>query len=137
MRSLGTARRRGVLALGLAVILAVPALAWTHQAADALAKLERGRWVVRSATNTRLERSICLGDSALLFQVEHGGTDCAREWVAAGEGGASVRYTCPGHGFGHTSVRIETSKVAVIDTRGFVDGRPFSYRATARKVSDC
>jgi hypothetical protein len=124
-------------AFALAVV-AVPVLALAaHPAADALAKLERGRWLVRSASQASLERAVCLGDPALLFQIEHGATGCTQQLVQGDGRGGTVEYVCPGRGFGRTSIRIETPTTAMIETQGFVDGRPFAYRATARKLSDC
>jgi hypothetical protein len=126
-------------ALALAAAAAAPALAYAggSAAADALAKLEHGRWIVRSATQSSLQRAICLRDTTLLFQIEHGANGCRQQLVRTDSRGATVDYVCPGRGFGHTSVRVETSKAATIETQGFVDGRPFSYRATARKLSEC
>lgn len=123
----------------LALAAAAPALAYAGggAAADALAQLERGRWVIRSATQSSLQRAICLRDTALLFQIEHGPDGCTRQLVRTEPRGGTVDYVCPGRGFGHTSIRVETSKAATIETQGFIDGRPFSYRATARKLSEC
>ena len=129
---------KGTAALALAAAAAAPALALAgSRAADALLKLEQGHWVIRSASQASLERSLCLGDRKLLFQIEHGAAGCRQELVQADERGATVEYVCPARGFSRTSVRVETSRAATIETQGFVDGRPFSYRATARKLSDC
>jgi hypothetical protein len=135
MRRWGTAWRWSALALALA---AGPVFALAGgRASDALAKLEQGRWLVRSASQATVERSLCLGDPTLLFQIEHGPKGCSQQLVHADERGATVEYVCPGRGFGRTSVRVETSKAATLDTQGFIDGRPFAYRATARKLSAC
>ena len=134
----GGLRMRWRFAALAAAALAAPALALAAgRAADALAKLERGRWLIRSANQAALERQICVRDQAVLFQVEHGPNGCRQELVEEKENRATVEYVCPGRGFGHTSVRIESSKTATIETQGFIDGRPFAYRATARKLSDC
>jgi hypothetical protein len=131
----GRGLRWSALALAFA---AGPALAFAgSRAAEALAKLEQGRWLVRSASQAEIQRSVCLGDPALLFQIEHGEKGCSQQLVHSDERGGTVEYVCPGRGFGRTSVRIETGKVAMIDTQGFVDGRPFAYRAIARKLSGC
>jgi hypothetical protein len=128
---------QAALALAFAVA-AAPALALAGgRAADALAKLEHGRWQVRSASQAAVQHSVCLGDPALLFQVEHGPRGCSQQLLKTDERNATVEYVCPGRGFGHTTVRMETSTTATIDTQGFVDGHPFSYRATARKLSNC
>jgi len=129
---------KGTGALALALAACVPALALAgSRVAEALGGLEHGRWLVRSASQAALQRTVCLGDPKLLFQLEHGAAECRQEIVQADPTSATVEYVCPGRGFGHTSVRVETSKAATIETQGFIDGRPFSYRATARRLSDC
>ncbi len=127
--------RRGALGLAGFVAVAAPVLAFALPDLEALSKLERGRWQLRDPAGQ--SRSICLGDPAILIQLEQEGVSCDREIIASDKGGATVQYTCPGRGFGHTSIRIETPRLARIDTQGLVDGRPFSYRAEARKVGTC
>lgn len=124
-------------ALGLAGIAAVaaPVFAFALPDGDLLAQLERGRWQLRDSAGA--PRSVCLGDPAGLVQLEHPGLSCEREVIASDRSGATVQYSCPGRGFGHTSIRIETPRLARIDTQGLLDGRPFSYRAEARKVGSC
>jgi hypothetical protein len=124
-------------ALGLAGLTAVAAPVFAFALADleALSKLERGRWELRGAGGE--PRSICLGDPTALVQLEHKGVSCEQEVLASEALGATVQYSCPGRGYGHTSIRVETPRLARIDTQGLVDGRPFSYRAEARKVGAC
>ncbi|HEX8262852.1 MAG TPA: hypothetical protein VF547_08260 [Allosphingosinicella sp.] len=119
---------------GLAV--AAPVLALSLPSLEALAKLERGRWRI-SESQSGAARSLCLADPAEFLQLEHRGVACSREVLASEAGSVTVQYTCPGRGFGHTSVRVETPRLARIDTQGLADGRPFSYRAEARKVGSC
>jgi hypothetical protein len=127
--------RRGALGLAGLTAVAAPVFAFALADLEALAQLERGKWQLSDAAGE--PRSICLGDPAALIQLEHGGISCEQEILASGKGGATVQYSCPGRGFGHTSIRIETPRLARIDTQGLVDGRPFSYRAEARKVGSC
>ena len=124
-------------ALGLAGLIAVaaPVFALALPESEALSKLEHGRWQLRDAAGET--RSICLGDPAALVQLEHNGISCEQEIVADGKGAATVQYSCPGHGYGHTTIRVETPRLARVDTQGLADGRPFSYRAEARKVGAC
>ncbi|MEA3034696.1 MAG: hypothetical protein QOH04_455 [Sphingomonadales bacterium] len=82
-------------------------------------------------------RELCFADPAQLVRLEHEGMACTSESVAGDVRGATIQYSCPGHGYGHTILRIETPRVATIETQGLVDGRPFGYRATARKVGPC
>ena len=124
-------------ALGLAGLLAVaaPVFAFALPAVESFSKLERGRWQLRGPDGE--PRSICLGNPAVLVQLEHEGLRCEHEILASEAAGATVQYSCPGRGYGHTSIRIETPRLARIDTQGLVDGRPFAYRAEARKVGAC
>lgn len=124
-------------ALGLAGLAAVaaPVFASALPGLEAFAQLERGRWQLRDSAGR--PRSICLADPVALVQLEHGGVRCEREILANDKGGATVQYSCPGRGFGHTSIRVETPRLARIDTQGLIDGRPFSYRTEARKVGSC
>jgi hypothetical protein len=115
--------------------VAAPVFAFALPDLEPLSQLERGRWQLRDSAGQ--SRSICLGDPAVLIQLEHSGVSCEREILASEKGGATVQYSCPGRGFGHTSICIETPRLARIDTQGLVDGRPFSYRAEARKVGAC
>lgn len=124
-------------ALGLAGLIAVaaPVFAFALVDVEAFSQLERGRWQLRNSAGET--RSMCLADPAALVQLEHEKVSCEHEIVASDKGGATVQYTCSGRGYGHTSIRVETPRLARVDTQGLVDGRPFSYRAEARKVGAC
>jgi hypothetical protein len=127
--------RWGALGLAGFIAVAAPVFAFALPELQALSKLERGRWQLSSAQGPA--RSICIGNPAALIQLEHERVSCGHEVLANEAGAATVQYTCPGHGFGHTKVRIETPRLARIDTQGLADGRPFSYRVEARKVGSC
>ncbi|HEU0133670.1 MAG TPA: hypothetical protein VFR28_02525 [Allosphingosinicella sp.] len=123
--------------LGLAGVLALaaPVFAFALPDLQVLSKLERGRWQLRSSEGP--ERSICIGDPAVLVQLEHQGVSCGHEILANEAAATTVQYTCSGRGFGHTRIRLETPRLARIETQGLADGRPFSYRVEARKVGSC
>ncbi len=128
--------RRGALGLAAGIAAAAPVFALALPSLEALAKLERGRWQISDAQGSGAS-SICVGDPALLVQLEHRGVACEQEVLASDSGAATVQYTCTGRGFGRTSIRVETPRLARIETQGLVDGRPFSYRVEARKVGAC
>ena len=132
LRSAGTARERTLIAV---VALAAAPLAAAVPGSDPLAALEPGKWIVKTADGP--ERAICLGDPVQLVRLAHPDGDCRLEAPASDGGAHVVQYRCPGHGYGHTRLRIETPRVASIETQGLSDGRPFSYRAVARKVGSC
>lgn len=128
--------RRGAFGLAGVIAAAAPVFAFAPPVVEALAGIDRGRWQVSDSQGAEA-RSICLGDPAALLQLEHRGADCPLEVLASGPGTATVQYSCPGRGFGHTSIRVETPRLVRIDTQGLADGRPFAYRAEARRVGAC
>jgi hypothetical protein len=121
--------------LPVAIATAAPAYAFVVTGFPALTKLERGKWVIRGGDGT--ERALCLREPVALVQLEHRGLACSGEVVASDGDGGTVQYDCPGRGYGHTSIRVETPRLARIDTQGLIDGRPFAYRAEARKTGAC
>ena len=128
--------RRGALLLAGLIAAALPAHALSVSASGAFSKVERGRWLLRNA-DEGAERAICFGDPVAFVQIEHRGARCTHEVIANDGAAATVQYSCPGRGYGHTSIRVETSKAVLIDTQGLVDGRPFSHRLEARKIGAC
>jgi hypothetical protein len=104
----------------------------------ALSRLEPGLWQIREIDNAHAApHSICISDPGMLTQLQHRQSPCSRFIIANEAQLITVHYTCPANGFGRTSVRVETSRLAKIDTQGIVDNAPFAYRAEARRVGDC
>lgn len=134
---IGTARRAliGSLALALA---AAPSASQRPAPLSVLSRLEPGLWVLRDRDGSRSLPSICLrGDRELVMQIQHGQAACTRLVIASDAKGATVHYTCPGAGFGRTSVRVETPRLLKIDSQGVHEGAPFAFRAEARRVGAC
>jgi hypothetical protein len=125
-----TRKRLALLCLGLAG--GAPALA---VAGGALTRLEPGKWVVKPRGG--VEHALCLGDPMQLVRLEHPAVLCRDDTVDEETSTGTIQYTCPGHGYGHTVFKVESRRTATIDTQGLVDGRPFSYRAVARRVGAC
>lgn len=139
MASLNGACRRAIFALGAVSLSAAPAIPQGKGAAlSALSRLEPGLWQIRNLEDRgAAPQSICVADPTILVQVQHRNSPCSRLVLANDADGATVHYTCPAHGFGRTSVRVETPRLAKIDTQGIVDNAPFAYRAEARRVGAC
>jgi hypothetical protein len=138
VRSLNGTKSRAMLALVVAAAAAAPAVSQRAGAVDALAKLQQGLWQFRvlGGGASRLP-PVCIGDPAVLAQLQHRNTPCSRLVVAEDGEGATVHYTCPAGGYGQTSLRIETPRLVQIDTQGISDNTPFSFRAEARLVGSC
>jgi len=120
-----------------AAFAAIPAYGLATSGLAALAQLERGRWLVRDLDADVDRQSLCVGDPVLLAQIEHRGPPCAREIIESGPTGGTIRYTCRGRGFGHSTLRVETPRLVKIHTQGINGARPFAFRAEARRIGDC
>jgi hypothetical protein len=117
--------------------LALPAHA-ASPSVDALGKLEKGRWLVRELNGATQPAALCIGDPAMLLRFEHrGDPSCAPEVLASGAASRTVQYRCGARGFGYSHLRVETPRSVRIDTQGFSNGRPFSYRLEARRTGAC
>lgn len=129
---------RGAAAIGMALLAAVPTAAQAPGSKlPALAKLEPGLYQLRVLDASQEPRQICVADPGVLLQLQHRGSPCSRLVISNNAKGATIHYTCPANGFGRTSLRVETSRLAKIDTQGIMGNAPFAYRAEARRVGAC
>lgn len=131
LRSFG----RAVCSLGALLLVVTPASTQEPEI-PLLARLEAGRWELRGASNISIA-SICLGERHLLIQPQHGSAACARSLVSSDATSVTVRYTCPGNGFGQSTIRLETTRLVQIESQGVHKGVPFSLRGEARRIAPC
>jgi hypothetical protein len=119
-------------------LLAVPAAAAAPSGVAALGKLQKGRWQVRELDGAVSPANICLGDPEQLVRFAHrAGPSCELEILHNGAAAATVQYRCGARGFGYSAVRVETPRSVRIDTQGFANGGPFSYKLEARRLGAC
>jgi hypothetical protein len=120
---------------GAAVWLSVPGLAQSNGLAllDTLAK---GEWTIKYRDGSP-ERRICLRSGAEFIQLMHKQTDCNRFVIEDSAARVTVQYTCPGNGYGRTSIRRETPALIQLESQGIVDGMPFQMAAEARRTGTC
>jgi len=119
----------------LAVGLASAGLAQLRPSLPALASLEPGLWQLRGEGEAR--RTLCVADPYSLIQLRHGAIQCSRLVVASAKSSATIHYSCPGAGWGRTTLRVETPRLARIDTQGIADNEPFAFVAEARRIGPC
>lgn len=131
--------RRMPCAVAAAALIGGAALAQATGAVPALSRLEPGLWQVRELGpgSTQPPSRMCITDPAMLVQLQHRGAPCSRTVIASSANSATIHYTCPANGFGRTSVRVETPRLAQIDTQGIFGNAPFAFRAEARRVGPC
>jgi len=103
----------------------------------ALATLEPGQWELRSRDPGEPMQRLCIRDLMTLIQLRHRGQVCRRYVVEDGRDRTSIAYDCPGTGHGRTDVRVETPRLAQIDTQGVAEGYPFAMSLEGRRVGGC
>jgi hypothetical protein len=133
-------RTRGA-ALAGAILLAVSAAglaaAAASQALPVLGRLDAGLYELRNLHGGGRFAPVCLGeDRGALVQLQHRRSQCSRSVVARTRDRLEVRYNCAG-AFGQTTIRVETARLARIESEGVDNGMPFSLRIEARRVGSC
>lgn len=103
----------------------------------ALAQLQPGKWTLTSRDSAFSSRSVCIGDPRVLIQIRQPLNSCNRFVVANDPRRAVVSYTCPGAGNGLTTIRVETPRLAQIETQGVAGGILFDLAIEARRTGDC
>ena len=138
--SADTWRRIGLAAAtcAMAGLAAASPAAQKDPALSALRQLEPGMWQLRDLDDRNAApRTICVADPERLLQVQHVADRCSRVVHRNRPDGTIITYNCPGSGSGRTWMRVETSRLAQIETQGLRNRSPFSYRLEARRVGAC
>ncbi|MBU3076743.1 hypothetical protein [Sphingomonas quercus] len=105
--------------------------------APVLDEVRPGMWSVQDDGPGGAIHRLCLDDAAKLVQVRHSDAACSRMLIASGAHEVTIHYSCPGNGWGRTSLRIDSPTSVRIDTQGIADNAPFAYQAVARREGDC
>lgn len=101
-----------------------------------LGGLTKGEWTVKHRDGSP-DRKICVRSGQELVQIKHSETGCSKFIVEDGEARVTVQYTCPGNGYGRTSIRRETAALVQLETQGIHSGLPFQFQAEARRTGSC
>jgi hypothetical protein len=123
------------LAAGAVLCLSVPVLAQGEGLAM-LGTLSKGEWTIKQRGVTA-DRKICVRSGTELIQLMHREGGCSQFVVEDGAGRVTVQYTCPGNGYGRTSIRRETGALVQLESQGIHDGMPFQMTAEARRSGPC
>ena len=125
----------GSLVAGAALWFAVPGQAQGNGLAM-LGTLAKGEWTIKQR-GVASDRKICVRSGAELIQLKHRDSGCNQFVVEDGAARVTVQYTCPGNGYGRTSIRRETGALVQLETQGIHDGMPFQFVAEARRTGTC
>jgi hypothetical protein len=101
-----------------------------------LGTLTKGEWTIKQRGGAG-DRRICIKSGAELIQLMHRESGCSRFVVEDGAARVTVQYTCPGNGYGRTSIRRETGTLVQLESQGIHDGTPFQMTAEARRTGNC
>lgn len=101
----------------------------------ALTLLQPGLWQLKAEGEA--PRNICIADLYALIQLRHRTVACGRLVIANEKSTATVHYSCPGAGWGRTTIRVGTPRLASIDTQGIADNEPFAFTVEARRLGPC
>ncbi len=117
------------------LLLAAPVEAQAPELAM-LGGLTKGAWNLR-IRGDGTERRVCVRDGREFIQLRHTQSGCSRFVVRDGADEVVVQYTCPGNGYGRTSIRREGNALVQISSQGILGGTPFSFSAEARHIGSC
>jgi hypothetical protein len=124
----------GLVLAGLAC-LAAPGLAQGNGLAM-LGTLAKGEWTIKHRDGLP-DRKICVRSGQELIKLMHRESGCSQFVVEDGAAKVTVQYTCPGNGYGRTSIRRETPALVQLESQGIHDGLPFQLTAEARRTGSC
>ena len=119
----------------VAGVLVAPATAQAPELAM-LDGLQDGAWEVRIRGEDAGSR-VCLRTGRELIQIRHKADRCSRVVVEDGASAVTVQYSCPGNGYGRTTIRRETPQLVQINSQGIEGGAPFHFNAEARRTGGC
>jgi hypothetical protein len=105
---------------------------------NAMTTVEPGLWSIHALDRGEPDvPAFCVADTTRLLQFRHPGQTCSRFVIADTPHIATIQYSCPGAGWGRTSVRVISPDQLRLDTQGIADNAPFALAAEAKRVGDC
>ncbi len=125
----------GAVLAGAGLWITMPVLAQGNGLA-LLGTLTKGEWTIKQRGGAA-DRKICVKSGAELIQLMHRDSGCNQFVVEDGAARVTVQYTCPGNGYGRTSIRRETPALVQLESQGIHGGMPFVMTAEARRTGTC
>jgi invasion protein IalB len=127
----------GVSALAAAAAIVVsPAVSAQSNSFAMLEGLTKGEWTIKHRDGSA-DRKVCVRTGQELIQLRHSESGCSQFVVEDAAARVTVQYTCPGNGYGRTSIRRETPALVQIESQGIAGGLPFQFAAEARRTGAC
>ncbi|TVV75036.1 DUF3617 domain-containing protein [Sphingomonas solaris] len=117
------------------LLFAVASVAHAQPVLNAMTAITPGQWQLQVPGEPA--RTMCVANPEALFQIRHRAGACTRLVIADEKASATMHYSCPGTGWGRTTVRVSTPASVRIATQGIADNAPFDFTAQARRIGDC
>lgn len=99
--------------------------------------LQKGEWTLKTRGSPGSGKKVCLGDPAVLLQIQHSGVDCSRYVIQDTPGSVRVSYKCGSSDHGVTTIKRESSGLVQIQSQGIKSNAPFSFNLEGRKTGAC
>jgi len=102
-----------------------------------LDRLQPGQWEVRDRELAGGRTRLCIDNGRRLIQIRHMRDLCRSFTLQDTPDMVTVHYTCPGNGYGQTSIRFESAQLVQLETQGIAQSLPFNLRAEVRRLGPC
>lgn len=121
-------------AAAIAVPVMTPVSAQGQQ--STLSALSPGEWSIKARGGREL-RKVCVRNGQELIKIRHARSNCTTRVLRDNGKTTTIRYTCPGNGYGETTITRETGRLVQIRSQGIEGGSPFDFSAEARRIGSC
>ena len=102
-----------------------------------LTGLQKGEWTLKTRGSNDSGKKVCLGDPAILLQIQHSGATCSRYIIQDTPSSIRVSYKCGSSDHGVTTIKRESSGLVQIQSQGIKANAPFSFSVEGRRTGSC
>lgn len=101
-----------------------------------LTGLQKGEWTLKQR-GSKVSKKVCLGNPAVLLQIQHSGAACSRYVIQDTPKSVRVSYKCGSADHGVTTIKRESSGLIQLQSQGIKDNAPFSLNFEGRRTGSC
>ncbi|HEY9090498.1 hypothetical protein [Parasphingorhabdus sp.] len=98
--------------------------------------LQKGEWTLKQR-GSEISKKICLGNPAILLQIQHSQSSCSRYVIQDTPKSVRVSYKCGPADHGVTTIKREASNLVQIQSQGIKGNAPFSLNFEGRRTAGC
>ena len=128
--------RAGAALIGIGIMLAAAAPVGVPMPA-AMARIEPGRWQIKTVGDDTPGRAVCISDPTVLIHYQHHNAGCEHRVTVDQPDLATVQYRCAGSGSGRTTFHVATPRAFNLDVQGLDGGLPYDESYEAHRLGNC